>query len=209
MTEFISTHGVWLVALFIALESVGFPLPAEAVLMAAAIFAAQTHSLDIWILIASGIVAAIVGNIIGYWIGRRFGHQLLTRHGKRFGLTEERLRIGQWLFSRYGGSFVFVARFLPFVRNIAAILAGANRMAAHKFLVASGTAAIVWVLCYGLGSYALGEAFSELASPAAIVLGLAAVLILVGLPALILRYEKRLLAKSEHGLPHPPLGPAI
>jgi membrane protein DedA with SNARE-associated domain len=197
LARFVSTYGVWLVAGFIALESVGLPLPAEAALMAAAIFAARTHELDIWSLIAVAILAAIVGNVAGFWIGRRFGYRLLMRYGNRVGLTEGRIRIGQWLFMRYGGRFVFAARFLPFLRNMVAVLAGANRMAPHRFYFASSTAAVAWVLLYGLASYSLGGAFAELASPAAIVLGLAAVLIIFALPALIVRYEKRLLAKIE------------
>jgi len=197
LAQFVSIYGVWLVAGFIALESVGLPLPAEAALMAAAIFAARTHELDIRPLIAAAILAAVLGNVAGFWIGRRFGYRLLAQYGNRLGLTEGRLRIGQWLFMRYGGMFVFAARFLPFLRNMAAVLAGANRMAQHRFYVASSTAAVAWVLCYALAAYSLGGAFTELASPAAIVLGAVAVLIILAVPALIVRYEKRLLAKIE------------
>ncbi|HZN30517.1 MAG TPA: DedA family protein [Xanthobacteraceae bacterium] len=197
LIHFISVYGVWLVAAFIALETVGFPFPAEAALMAAAIFAARTHELDISLLIAAGILAAILGNVAGFWIGRRFGSQLLLRYGNRVGLTAQRIRIGQWLFERYGGRFVFAARFLPFLRNMVAVLAGANRMPAHRFHLASGTAAVVWVLVYGLGTYHLGAAFADLAAPAAVVLGAAAAVILFGVPALIVRYEKRLLAKID------------
>jgi membrane protein DedA with SNARE-associated domain len=197
LVHFIAVYGVWLVAAFIVLESIGFPLPAEAALMAAAIFAARTHDLDIWSLIAAAILAAVLGNAIGFWIGRRYGARLLLRYGKRVGLTEDRIRIGQWLFLRYGGSFVFAARFLPFLRNMAAVLAGANRMPSHIFHPAGGAAAVAWVLLYALASYHLGRAFAELAAPAAIVLGLAAILIVVGVPTLIVRYEKRLLAKVE------------
>jgi membrane protein DedA with SNARE-associated domain len=207
LVRFISIYGVWLVAGFIALESIGLPLPAEAALMAAAIFAARTHELDIWSLIAAAILAAILGNIAGFWIGRRFGYRLLTAYGSRLGLTEGRIRIGQWLFMRYGGMFVFAARFLPFIRNMAAVLAGANCMPQLKFYFASAVAAIAWVLCYGLGAYSLGGAFTDLASPAAVVLGLATVLIIFGVPALIVRYEKRLLAKIEDGSPGPSLCP--
>jgi membrane protein DedA with SNARE-associated domain len=199
LAQFISIYGVWLVAAFIALESVGIPLPAEAALIAAAFFAARTNGLDIWSLIATGILAAIVGEIVGFWIGRRFGYQLLRRHGARLGLTEGRIRIGQWLFVRYGGRFVFIARFLPFLRNMAAVLAGANSMAQHNFYFASGTAAVAWIMCYGFAAYSFGEAFTNLASPAAVFLGLAAALIVLAVPALILRYEKRLLAKAEDG----------
>jgi membrane protein DedA with SNARE-associated domain len=196
LAEFVSNYGVWLVAAFIALESIGIPLPAEAALMAAAFFAARTHSIDVWSLIAAGIVAAILGEIVGFWIGRRFGQRLLMRYGTRLGVTEERIRVGQWLFVRYGGRFVFIARFLPFLRNIAAVLAGTNSMAQHSFYFASASAAVAWIICYGSAAYSFGEAFADLASPAAIFLGLAATLIILAAPVLILRYETRLLAKS-------------
>jgi membrane protein DedA with SNARE-associated domain len=119
------------------------------------------------------------------------------RYGTRLGFTEGRIRIGQWLFVRYGGRFVFIARFLPFLRNMAAVLAGTNSMAQHNFYFASATAAAAWIVCYGLASYSFGEAFADVASPAAVILGLAAALIVLAVPALVLRYEKRLLAKAE------------
>jgi membrane protein DedA with SNARE-associated domain len=203
LVEFISTYGVWLVAGFIALETIGAPLPAEAALMAAGFFAARTHDLDIWLLIVVGSLAAILGNAVGYWIGRRFGYRLLTRYGPRVGLTEGRIKIGQWLFMRYGGRFVFIARFLPFLRNMAAILAGTNAMAQPVFHLASGAAAIAWVTLYSLATYSLGTAFADLAGPAAAILGTVAILIILAVPALVLRYEERLLARAEHDLPDP------
>ena len=201
MAEFISVYGIWLVAGFIALESIGAPLPAEAALIAAGIFVARAPDLNIWILIAAGIFAAIVGNAVGFWIGRKFGHRLMMKYGPRLGLTEGRIKIGQWLFERYGGRFVFIARFVPFLRNMAAVLAGTNSMRQHIFHFASGTAAIAWVMSYGLTAYYIGEAVTTFSSPAAVFLGLAAVLIILAGPALILRYEKRLLAKIEHESP--------
>ena len=205
MTEFVATYGIWLVAAFIALESIGAPLPAEAALMAAAFLAARTYDVDIWSLIAAGIVAATLGNIAGFWLGRRFGPRLLLRHGARFGLTEQRIKIGQWLFVRYGGRFVFTARFLPFLRNMAAVLAGANSMSPPKFYLVSGIAAAAWVMCYGLGTYWLSEAFTSFASPAAAVLAVAAILIVLAVPMLIVRYEERLLAHIVDGAPNRPL----
>jgi membrane protein DedA with SNARE-associated domain len=195
LAEFVSNYGVWVVAAFIALESIGLPLPAEAALIAAAFFAARTHDIDIWSLIAAGIVAAILGEMVGFWIGRRFGHQVLMRYGTRVGFTEERIRVGQWLFVRYGGRFVFIARFLPFLRNIAAVLAGTNSMAQHSFYFASATAAAAWIITYGLSAYSFGGAFANLASPAAVLLGLGATLMVLATPVLILRYERSLLVK--------------
>ena len=199
LVQFISIYGIWLVAAFIALESVGVPLPAEAALIGAGFFAARTHVLNIWFLIAAGTVAAILGDIVGFWIGRRFGYQLLDRYGPRLGLTEGRIGIAQWLFVRYGGRFVFIARFLPFLRNMAAVLAGTNSMAQQNFYFASGLAAVAWVMGYGLAAYSLGESFM-ISSPATVFLGLTAISIILGVPALILRHEKRLLAKMERGI---------
>ena len=113
------------------------------------------------------------------------------RHGGNFGLTEPRLRLGQELFARYGGRFVFVARFLPFFRNVAAVLAGTSSMPQQNFYLASGTAAVAWIMCYGLGAYTFGETFTSLASPAAIVLGVASLLTVLSVPMLIMRYEPR------------------
>jgi membrane protein DedA with SNARE-associated domain len=200
LIQFISIYGIWLVAAFIALESVGVPLPAEAALIGAGFFAARTHGLNIWFLIAAGTVAAILGDIVGFWIGRRFGYQLLDRYGPRLGLTEGRIGIAQWLFVRYGGRFVFIARFLPFLRNMAAVLAGTNSMAQQNFYFASGLAAVAWVMGYGLAAYSLGESFMNFSSPATVFLGLTAISIILGVPALILRHEKRLLAKMERGI---------
>ena len=122
-------------------------------------------------------------------------------------MTPGRIRIGQWLFARYGGRFVFIARFLPILRNMAAVLAGTNAMAQHSFYFASATAASAWILCYGLAAYSFGEAFGNLASPAAAVLGLAAAATVLSVPVFIVRYEKRLQAKAERGLLEP--GPAL
>jgi membrane protein DedA with SNARE-associated domain len=205
LTDFVATYGIWVVAAFIALESMSVPLPAEAALMAAAIFAARTHDFDIWHLLVIGTLAAVVGNVAGFWIGRRFGSQLLLRHGRRVGLTEQRIKIGQWLFARYGGRFVFTARFLPFLRNMAATLAGVNSMSQWKFYLVSSLAAAVWVMCYGLATYCLSEAFMEIASPAATVLAVAAILIVLAVPMLIVRYEVRLLAYIASETPDPRL----
>jgi membrane protein DedA with SNARE-associated domain len=201
LPQLISLYGLWVVAGFIALESIGIPLPAEATLIAAAFFAARTHAMNIWVLVAVGVVAAIGGEVLGFWIGRKFGYRLMVRYGSRFGLTEERTRISQWLFLQYGGTFVFTARFLPFLRNMGALLAGANCMAQHRFYLASGAAAASWVMGYGLLAYSFGEAFTTLASPAAVSLGVAMAFLAVGLPALIVRYEKSLSARMGCELP--------
>jgi len=197
LTTFVVVYGIWVVAAFIALESIGIPLPAEATLMAAAFFASRTPDFSIWILISAGVVAVLIGEISGFWIGRLFGRRLITKYGPRVGVTPQRLRIGEWLFAGYGGRFVFIARFLPVLRNMAAVLAGANRMPFFRFYFAAGTAGVAWVMFYGLAAFYFGEAFRNLASSAAGSLACVAVVIVLGLPTLLLRYERRLLAKAD------------
>jgi membrane protein DedA with SNARE-associated domain len=197
LTQFVAVYGIWVVAAFIALESIGVPLPAEAALIAAAFFCARTPDINIWSLISVGIVAAIAGDIAGFWIGRIFGHRVLTRYGSRFGITEQRMLIGQFLFARYGGRFVFAARFLPVLRNIAAALAGTNRMAPPRFYCAGALAAVAWVSFYAGAAYTFGEAFKTLATSVAVSLAMIAGAVMLALPSLILRCEKRLAAKAE------------
>jgi membrane protein DedA with SNARE-associated domain len=198
LAQFVSIYGVWLVAAFIALESVGIPLPAEASLIAAGFFAARNHNVSISLLIGASVLAALSGEFAGFWIGRKLGYRLLNKHGSRIGLTDGRLRIGRLLFARYGGRFVFAARFLPILRNMAAVLAGSSSMAQQDFYFASGSAAVAWIMCYGFGAYLFGETFTDLASPVAVLLGLAALLVVFAVPALVVRYETSLLAQTEH-----------
>jgi hypothetical protein len=94
-----------------------------------------------------------------------------------------------------------VARFLPFLRNMAAVLAGTNSMAQHSFYFASATAAASWIMFYGLASYTFGTVFAEVASPATYVLGFAAAVIVLAAPAVVLQYEPHLLMKAERELP--------
>src|SRR5258708_19405178 len=117
------------------------------------------------------------------------------QYGARLGFTEGLIRIGQRLFERYGGRFVFIARFLPFLRNIAAVLAGTNSMAQHSFYFASATAAAAWIIGYGVAAYSFGEAFSNLASPAAVILALSAILSILAPSLLIPRSNRHLLPK--------------
>jgi hypothetical protein len=81
------------------------------------------------------------------------------------------------------------------------VLAGTNSMAQHSFYFASSTAAAAWIITYGLSAYSFGGAFANLASPAVVVLGLAATLIVLATPVLILRYERSLLVKIERQFP--------
>jgi membrane protein DedA with SNARE-associated domain len=106
----------------------GLPLPGEAMLIAAAIYAGKSGGLDIAEVIAAAAAGAIVGDNIGYWIGREIGFRIHVRYGRYVGLTEQRIKLGQYLFMQHGGKIVFFGRFVALLRVLAALLAGVNRM---------------------------------------------------------------------------------
>lgn len=90
----------------------GIPLPGETTLIAAAVVAGTTHVLGIWFVIAAAAGGAILGDNVGFWVGREFGYWLLLRYGRYVRLTERRIKLGQYLFDRYGGEVVFFGRFV-------------------------------------------------------------------------------------------------
>ena len=109
------------------------PASRKTALVTAAIFAGQ-GALNIEGVIGSAILAAILGDNCGYWVGRELGFRFVYRYGRYVRLDERRLKLGQYLFMRHGGKIVFFGRFVAFLRAFAAVLAGANRMSWPRFL---------------------------------------------------------------------------
>ncbi len=153
----LASFGYLGIFLLIGLESVGIPLPGETALVTASIIAGTTHKLNIYFVILAAITGAIVGDNIGFWIGRKLGRTLLRTYGKKIGLNERRVRLGQYLFTKYGGKIVFFGRFFSLLRILAAFLAGANNMQWKKFLFFNAAGAIVWSCMYGIAGYTIGK----------------------------------------------------
>jgi membrane protein DedA with SNARE-associated domain len=144
LIEIIATNGYWIVVLAIGLECLGLPLPGESILIAAAIYAGSSHALNIWLVIGAAAFGAILGNAIGFWIGREGGYRLLLRYGRRFGMTDDRIKLGQYLFLKHGGKIVFFGRFVAVLRALVALFAGANQMSWRSFLFFNVVGSIVW-----------------------------------------------------------------
>jgi membrane protein DedA with SNARE-associated domain len=202
-TSLITKFGYLAVAAIVGLESVGLPLPGEATLIAAAVYAGTTQRLNIWLVIACASLGAIVGDNLGFWIGRELGFRLLIRWGSYVGLTESRIKVGQYLFQLHGGKIVFFGRFLAVLRIWAALLAGVNQMAWPKFLLFNSGGAVLWAAIYGLGAYCLGHVLESFTRPAAIVLGIVGLLALIALLVFTKRHEAELVARAEAALPGP------
>src|SRR6476619_824063 len=101
LANLLNTYGYWAIFVIVGLESIGVPLPVELVVIVAATFA-STQGGDLALIIAAASAGAIVGDNIGYVLGRQFGHRLLLRYGSRAGLTPSHLKLGQYLFREYG-----------------------------------------------------------------------------------------------------------
>ena len=203
VTDLVSTHGYWVITAVVALESMGIPLPGETILVTAAIYAGTTHRLNIWIIIASAALGAIVGDSAGFLLGRRFGYRLLLRYGGYVRINEARIKLGQFLFARHGGKVVFFGRFIAILRTLAALLAGTNGMDWRRFLLFNASGGIVWATAFGLSAYAFGEQIERVRRPVAI-----GSLILAGCAGIALmwfmrRHEAELEEQAERALPGP------
>ena len=190
-------YGYATVFLGILLESVGLPLPGESLMIAAAIYAATTHQLDIFILVPLAAAGAICGDQIGYFIGRWIGYRVLARWGRKLGLTDERLELGRFLFRKYGAGVVCLGRFVAFLRTFVAVLAGANRMHWRAFLLWNAVGGIGWTCLYGFGAYALGHLAQQLSGPVGIALGVIGAVALLVAFIFIRRNENRLMEEAR------------
>jgi len=203
ITSLIDTYGYGAVLLFVAIESTGIPFPGETMLIAAAIAAGTTHHLLIPLVILAAASGAILGDNLGFLAGRKGGYRLLRRYGRYIRVDERKLKLGQYLFKRYGGRVVFFGRFVAVLRAWAAFLAGTNRMPYPRFLAFNAAGGILWATIFGLAGYALGDNVQRLTGPVGIVsLGIGALLIVIGLVALA-RNERRLEEEAERAMPGP------
>jgi membrane protein DedA with SNARE-associated domain len=197
LADLIATHGYWVVAAVITLESMGIPLPGETMLVTAAIFAGTTHQLNILLVVGAAATGAIIGDNLGFWIGHRFGVSLLRNHGHLLRITPQRVRLGQYLFEQHGGKVVFFGRFVAVLRALAALLAGINCMNWWRFLVFNAVGGIVWATAYGTAAYFLGEQVERVRGPVAVLGVIVAALAMVAGTWFVRRHEEALSAHVE------------
>jgi membrane protein DedA with SNARE-associated domain len=202
LDHWLSTLGYIAVALFVGIEGIGIPIPGETMLITAAVFAAEGH-LNIAGVIAAAALGAVVGNCVGFGVGWFGGYPILRRFGKYIRLNEPQVKVGRYIFVRYGTKVVFIGRFVSILRTYLAFLAGANRMPLPKFLLAISAGAVAWALVYGVGAYALGSQISHLSLPVEIAFGALAVAAIIAGVIFIRVAGKRLEAVAEAAFPGP------
>ncbi|GAA2514269.1 DedA family protein [Pilimelia columellifera] len=169
-----------LIFLIIGLESMGIPLPGEIALVSASLLAAAGKA-DPFLVASFAAAGAIIGDSIGYAIGRRGGRPLLERLGRRFPkhLGPPQLAQAERLFGRWGVWAVFFGRFVALLRILAGPLAGAMHVPYRKFLLANAGGGLVWAFGTVFALYYLGQVaqqwlkgFSWVGLVAAVVVGL-------------------------------------
>ncbi|GAA3140357.1 membrane protein DedA with SNARE-associated domain [Kribbella aluminosa] len=145
------------VGLVIGVESMGVPLPGETTLIAAALLASQ-HHLKIEFVILAAALGAIVGDSIGYFIGRKAGRSLFERLGRRFHhFSPDRIARAEKYFHKYGVWTVFFGRFVALLRIFAGPMAGMLRMHYPRFLIANAAGGIAWATTIGVVAYKIGD----------------------------------------------------
>jgi len=152
----VTTAGYPLLVVLVMAEAGGVPIPGETALITAAILASQ-GKFDIVLVIVFAAVGAIVGDNIGYLIGRKGGRWLLERPGPFRRQRREVLAVGEPFFERHGPKAVFFGRFLLGLRTWASWLAGATRMHWRVFAVWNAAGGICWATAVGLIAYELGS----------------------------------------------------
>jgi membrane protein DedA with SNARE-associated domain len=132
-----------------------------------------------------------------------FGYWLLLRFGGYVGITESRIKMGQYLFLRHGGAIIIIAQFIPVMRTLAGILAGANRMPRPYFLATNIVGAGVWATFFGVAAYYLGKQVERLAGPVVLVCVIGFVIAVVVGVYFVKGHEAQLAAEAERALPGP------
>ena len=148
--------GYLAVGLFLFLEDFGVPLPGETMLIAASLYAGAGH-LNVWLVGVVGFVAAVLGDNVGYLIGRKGGRRLIERYGKYLFVTSSRLDRAEAFFDKHGGKVVIVARFIEGLRQLNGVIAGTVEMPWRHFLICNATGAALWVATWTSLGYLAGN----------------------------------------------------
>ncbi|MEV5735740.1 DedA family protein [Streptomyces sp. NPDC052292] len=148
--------GYWAVGGVIFVEDFGVPAPGETILIAAAVYAGAGQ-LNIFAVIAIGVFAAVLGDNVGYLIGRTGGHALVQRYGKYVFLPPERYEKAEKFFARHGGKVVTIARFIEGLRQLNGIIAGSAEMPWPRFVAFNTLGALLWVGLWAGVGYLAGD----------------------------------------------------
>lgn len=158
INSLIQSGGILIVAFIVFAESgllIGFWLPGDTLLLGAGIIAAQGE-INLFLLIFTVVLAAIIGDNLGYSIGKRTGHKIFNKEDGIF-FQKDHVRRAERFYEEHGGKTIILARFIPVVRTFAPLVAGVGKMDHKKFLIYNIVGALLW----GAGVVLLGYWFGS------------------------------------------------
>ena len=172
MTQWlISLVGTWgLPAIFVPMtgESAGLPISSEIVVPLGGALASQGKlygALGLILVVAVASLANLTGSLIAFWLTRRYGERIvLSRLGRRLGLSRGHLRLANRFFDRFGLWAVFVGRLLPIVRTYISFPAGVSKIGYVRFVLATLSGAIPWNFALAYAGYKLGQHYQTVAA---------------------------------------------
>jgi membrane-associated protein len=172
-----SSLGYFLPAL-VGIESLGVPSPGETALILAAGLASQ-GKLQIWLVIVIAVASAIIGDNIGYALGRRLGREVLEAPGPFQARRKKFIDVGDRFFKRHGSKAVFLGRWVSLVRIVVAWLAGINEMPFLHFFFWNALGGATWATTVGLVTYYGGKAATKVISQVGLIGGITLAVVVV------------------------------
>jgi membrane protein DedA with SNARE-associated domain len=196
----IQVYGLWVLFPVVMLEGMGIPVPGETALLATAVYAGSTDKISIVPVVLIAATAAMVGDNIGYFIGRSIGLRLVVRYGRYVRLNESRLKIGRYLFLRHGGKIVLIARLIAILRTFVPLLAGVNRMRWRYFLLMNAIGGFCWASLVGGGAYLFGKEINRVSGPVRLLLLVSALGLVVSAILFFRQHERELEQRADAAL---------
>jgi membrane protein DedA with SNARE-associated domain len=195
LAPILDRYGYLAVAGFVLLEDFGVPVPGETILIAAAVYAGAGQ-LNVVVVGILAVVAAVVGDNIGYALGRFGGRALVLRFGRYVFLTEKRLDAGERWFDRHGGKVVVIARFVEGLRQANGWIAGITGMHWLRFVAFNALGALLWVGTWVTVGYVSGSHIEVVYRTITRYLVYVLVAVLITLVVLLIRHLRR--RSAEH-----------
>lgn len=189
LLDLVDRFGYFGIAGVTFVESFGIPAPGETALITGAALAGR-GDLNIVGVASAAFIAAVVGDSIGYWIGRRGGRPLIERFGKYIRLTPERFDKLETFMSHQGPKIVVIARFVEGLRQFNGLVAGITGMPFHKFLAWNALGAALWVSLWSTAGYVAGDHLQQIAKTASRYVVAVAVVALLALIAYVWRRRR-------------------
>jgi membrane protein DedA with SNARE-associated domain len=178
------------VLLLVLLESLGIPLPGEIALVTAAAYASLGH-ISIYVVIILAAIGAIVGGVLGYWIGIKGGLPLLAHYGGYIGVRRSHIDRAHAFFEKNGAKTILFGRFIAILRTWAAIIAGTACMSFATFVTYNTIGSVVWAIVFGWLGYYFGRDLPLLETYIARVSFAALIALVVGILAFLIWKRRR------------------